>query len=131
MLLHYRSNTGIRLSEKGENGHDETANADVGREPFPYPREFPEHAEEYVLIFSRVYHARDNLSDVGTGADEEEDAQEEGVEVEQGGHGYCYLLWCSGGGRFSLEVVQGLEVSSLMWIRAHFRLGGLASAAIN
>jgi hypothetical protein len=33
-------------------GHDEAADADVGRETFSYPRELPEHAEEAVLAVS-------------------------------------------------------------------------------
>jgi hypothetical protein len=88
--------------DRGSYGHDEAGHADVGRKPFSDTGEFPEDTEEpadisfylrpryegccggvHVLVFARVNHTRDHFADIGAGADEEEDNEEQSVEIEE------------------------------------------------
>lgn len=63
--------------------HDKAASSNPGAQPLSYPSCLPEESHKPRLLFKQLWEA--DLH-VGTGADEEEDHGQEGLEVEQGGH---------------------------------------------
>ena len=63
--------------------HEHAAYADVGAQPLAYPRSLPKDAHHAVLV--AVHDAGEEVVHVGRRADEEEDDEEEGLEVEEGG----------------------------------------------
>lgn len=75
--------------------HEHAAYADVGAQPLAYPRALPEDAHHAVLV--AVHDAGEEVVHVGRRADQEEDDQEEGLEVEEGGlAGELACLTCRG-----------------------------------
>lgn len=81
------------------NRHEDAGHTDVWTQPFPYPCALPEdthdsirtvrcqshchYAVQSVPILVSVHDSRRKVVDVGAGADEEEEHQEERLEVEE------------------------------------------------
>ena len=70
--------------EQGVEGHADTGEGDVRREPLADAGKLPEGPQRTRLV--AVKERRPEGADVGAGADEEEDHGEEGLEVEERGH---------------------------------------------
>jgi hypothetical protein len=64
--------------------HDHTGNRDIRTQPLSDARSLPERRHDVVVLVA-VDDAGEDVVRVGGGADCEEDYEEEGLEVEEGG----------------------------------------------
>lgn len=72
------------LLDHQRQSHADAAYAYIGAQPFADARGLPEDAQDTILL--PIEHAWEYVVHVGARADEEEDDEEEGLEVEEGGH---------------------------------------------
>jgi hypothetical protein len=95
----------ISVQDEGY-GHGYACEGDVGREALADASGHEEETHE--PLFVSVDNAGCYCSDIGAGADDEQDDEEEGLEVEEGGHTYVRYL---GYRRICIQNFTGLSPS--------------------
>lgn len=91
--------------------HADAAYTYVGAQALPYPGAFPEDAHGAVLF--PVEDAGEHVVHIGARADQEEDDEEEGLEVEEGG-----LHRGAAGISIGVVDLKGVGVLDIPWLLA-------------